>query len=79
MNKSLICTTALIAAAIAIGTWYSASRIATCDGNNSQITAACLPQAWDTEKVNLVPQYDPDSYVSDPTADSIFAVSKVKR
>ena len=78
MNKSLMCTAALIAAAIGIGTWFSASRIAACDGH-SQATAACLAQAWDSEKVNLVPQYDPNLYVSDPTTDSIFAASKVKR
>lgn len=79
MNKSLIFTTVLIAAAIGIGTWFSVSRIATCDGNSRQLTAACLAQAWDAEKVNLVPQYDPNHYVSDPTADSIFAASNVKR
>lgn len=79
MNKSLIFTTALIAVVIGMGTWFSASRIATCNGNNSRVTAACLAQAWDAEKVNLVPQYDPNLYVSAPTVDSIFDVSKVKR
>lgn len=78
MNKSLVCTAVVIAAAIGVGAWFSASRIAACDGNN-RATAACLGEAWDTEKVNLIPQYDPNRYVSDPSADSIFAASQLKR
>ena len=78
MPKSLGGPAGGSAAAIGVGTWFSASRIAACDGNN-RATAACLGEAWDTEKVNLIPQYDPNRYVSDPSADSIFAASQLKR
>jgi len=78
MNKTVLGSAVVIAAAMGVGIWFSASRIATCDGAQS-VTAACLGEAWDTEKVNLIPQYDPNRYVSDPTADSIFAASQLKR
>lgn len=78
MNKSIVCSAAVVAAVMGIGVYYSASRIAACDGDN-HATAACLAQAWDAEKVNLIPQYDPNRYVSDPTADSIFAAAQPKR
>ena len=78
MKKSIVCTAAVIAAAMGIGTYYSAARVASCEGEN-HLSAACVAQAWDTEKVNLVPQYDPNYYVSDPTTDSIFASSVPKR
>ncbi|MGZ0722452.1 hypothetical protein ACXNAM_17080 [Kluyvera cryocrescens] len=78
MNKSLVGIAVAIAAAMSFGIWFSAGRIASCDGNN-RATAACLGEAWDAEKVNLIPQYDPNRYVSDPTADSIFSPSQLKR
>lgn len=78
MKKSIVCTAAVIAAVMGIGTYYSASRMAACEGQ-SRVSAACVAQAWDAEKVNLVPQYDPNHYVSDPTTDSIFASTVPKR
>lgn len=78
MKKSIVCSAAVVAAVMGIGIYYSAGHIAACDGNN-HVTAACLAEAWDVEKVNFIPQYDPNHYVSDPTTDSIFAASKPKR
>lgn len=78
MNKIVVSSAVVIATAMVVGIWFSASRIATCDGAQS-VSAACLGEAWDTEKVNLIPQYDPNRYVSDPTDDSIFATSQPKR
>ena len=78
MKKSIVCSAAVVAAVMGIGIYYSAGRIAGCDGDN-HVTAACLAEAWDVEKVNFIPQYDPNHYVSDPTTDSIFAASKPKR
>ncbi|HDG1690256.1 TPA: hypothetical protein R4S64_000616 [Kluyvera georgiana] len=78
MKKSIVCSAAVVAAVMGIGIYYSAGRIAACDGDN-HVTAACLAEAWDVEKVNFIPQYDPNHYVSDHTTDSIFAASKPKR
>ncbi|WP_438442409.1 hypothetical protein [Kluyvera georgiana] len=78
MKKSIVCSAAVVAAVMGIGIYYSAGRIAACDGDN-HVTAACLAEAWDVEKVNFIPQYDPNHHVSDPTTDSIFAASKPKR
>ncbi|ASG63371.1 hypothetical protein [Kluyvera sp. Awk 3] len=78
MKKSIVCSAVAAAALMGTGIYYSAGRIAACDGDN-HVTAACLAEAWDAEKVNLIPQYDPNHYVSDPTTDSIFAASKPKR
>ena len=78
MNKSLVFTAVVIAAAMSVGIWFSTGRMAICDGNH-RVTAACLGEAWDAEKVNLIPQYDPNHYVSDPTTDSIFSPSQLKR
>lgn len=71
-------TAVVIVAAMSVGIWFSAARMATCDGNN-RVTSACLGEVWDAEKVNLIPQYDPNRYVSDPTTDSIFSPSQLKR
>lgn len=78
MKKSLVYTAAGIAALMAVGVYFSASRIAACNGE-SRATAACMAEAWDGEKVNLLPQYDANRYVSDPTADSIFAATQPER
>ena len=78
MKKRIVCSAAVVAAVMGMGIYYSAGRIAACDGDN-RVTAACLAEAWDAEKVNVIPQYDPNRYVSDPTADSIFAASQPKR
>lgn len=78
MKKSIVCSAVVIAAVMGIGTYYSVSRVATCEGQN-RVSAACIAQSWDMEKVNVIPQYDPNHYVSDPTADSIFAASVPKR
>ena len=41
--------------------------------------AACLAQAWDTDKVNPIAQFNPNYAVSDPVADTIFTASQPKR
>ena len=78
MKKSIVCSAAVLAAVMGIGTYYSVGRIAACEGQN-RVSAACLAQSWDAEKVNVIPQYDPNHYVSDLPADSIFAASVPKR
>lgn len=78
MKKSIVCSAVLLAALMGMGTYYSVGRIAACDGH-PQATSACVAQAWDSEKVNLLPKYDPNRYVSDPTTDSIYAASQIKR
>ncbi|BBT71005.1 hypothetical protein KLUYMM157B_03115 [Kluyvera sp. M-M157-B] len=78
MKKSIVCSATVIAALIGVGIIYSANHIAACHGEH-RLDAACLAQAWDTEKVNPIAQFNPNYAVSDPVADTVFTASQAKR
>lgn len=73
MNKSIFCATALIAL-MGIGAHFSANRMAQC-AQKGGIEAACVASEWDMEKVNPLPQYNPDNGAIEPGSDTVYSVA----
>ncbi|RBP14812.1 hypothetical protein DFQ50_101284 [Pseudocitrobacter faecalis] len=70
MNKTVFCAIALMAV-IGVGTHVSAQRAVECTQQGGA-EAACVASAWDMEKVNPLPQYNPDNGALEPASNTVY-------
>ncbi|AGB78073.1 hypothetical protein D782_2090 [Enterobacteriaceae bacterium strain FGI 57] len=73
MNKTVFCAIALMAV-IGVGTHVSAHRAMECTQQGGA-EAACVASVWDTEKVNPLPQYNPDNGALEPTSRTVYTAA----
>lgn len=73
MNKSIYCAIALVAI-MGVGTHLSAHRAVQC-AQQGGAEAACVASAWDMEKVNPLPRYNPDNGALEPTLNTVYTAA----
>lgn len=70
MNRMVFCAIALMAV-IGVGTHVSAHRAVECTQQGGA-EAACVASVWDMEKVNPLPQYNPDNGALEPASVTVY-------
>lgn len=77
MSKTILCAIALMAI-IGVGTHVSANRAIECTQQGGA-EAACVASVWDTEKVNPLPQYNPDNGALEPATKTVYNAAFSRR
>lgn len=70
MNKTIFGVIAAMAI-IGVGTHFSASRAVECTQHGGA-EAACVAAEWDMEKVNPLPQFNPDNGVLNRASKTVY-------
>jgi len=73
MNKAVFYAIAAMAV-IGVGTQFSANRALECVQQGGA-EAACVASQWDMEKVNPLPEYNPDNGALEPASKTIYSTA----